>query len=170
MFSFVQFQCLLQNILYWSFRFTKCHHYSIMPNKFGNIMFNCYPFCFKRSSKLFSSTNKSILIIIITNLVPKYGWSLANTYCGVLQNMQKIARNLLLLHCNKVLPLFVLHGESNLENIYNIFASTFCWQCLCKSVFGAWYWIMMEKDFFDKTSIYLILGGMCGGHSHMFFF
>jgi hypothetical protein len=60
MFWLIQFQCLIQNILCWSPRFTNCHHSFIVPNKFGNVMFNHTPHFVSRN--------------LASHLAPQVGW------------------------------------------------------------------------------------------------
>ncbi len=57
---FIQFRCLIQNILCWSLIFTNCHHYSIVHNKFGNVMFN--------------HTSHFVSRDLASWLVPQVGW------------------------------------------------------------------------------------------------
>ncbi len=117
-FWFVQFQCFLQNIFYWSPKFTKYHHYSVVPNKFGNVVFNHSSLCFKKSNRSLSSTSMSILIVVFTNSIPKCNWSLANTCCGIFWNMKKkIIVELPFLFCNKVLPFLAFRGRTSFESI-----------------------------------------------------
>jgi hypothetical protein len=119
-FWFVQFQCILQNIFCWNPKFTKYHHYSIVPNKFHNVVFNHSPLCLKKKSdKSFSSTSMPILTVVFTNSIPKWCWSLANTYCGILWNMKKIVAELPFLVYNKVIHLLAFRDGTSLQNIDN---------------------------------------------------
>lgn len=121
-------------------------------------MFNHSPLCFKRSNKLFNSTSNLILIIMLTNLVPKCGtclWMLVLVY-GTLWNMKNITTKLPFLLCNKIFPFFSFHGGSSVGNIYGSLLWHFANNVHARvvSMFG----IMRQSRsdfFFDRTCIFL---------------
>lgn len=65
----------------------------------------------------FNFASMLISIVVFTILIPKCGWYVANTCCGVLWNMKKTATKLPLLLCNKVLPFLVFCGGSSFKSI-----------------------------------------------------
>jgi hypothetical protein len=131
-----------------------------MPNKFSNIMFNRSPLCFKRFGKSFNSTSKVILIIMLTNLVPKCVtclWMLV-LVCGILWNMKNTTTKLPFLLCNKVFPFFSFHGGSSVGNIYGSLLWHFANNVHVKAVsmFGTMW--QNRSDFFfffDRTCVFL---------------
>jgi hypothetical protein len=89
-FDLNNFSAFFKTSFYWNPKFTKHHHFSIVPNRLGNIMFNHSSFCFKRSHMLFNFVSRLILIVILLNYIPKQSWSMSNIYCGILWIINKI--------------------------------------------------------------------------------
>ncbi len=130
-----------------------------MPIKFSNIMFNHSSLCFKRSGKSLSSTSKLILIIVLTNLIPKCGtclWMLV-LVCGILWNMKNTTIELPFLLCNKVFPFFFFHCGSSVGNIYDSLLWHFANNVHAKAVsmFGTMWQSKSDFFFFDRTCVFL---------------
>ncbi len=68
-FDLNNFSAFCEKSFYWNPKFTKHRHYSIMPNKLGNIMFSHSSFCFKISHMLFNFISRLILILILLNSI-----------------------------------------------------------------------------------------------------
>jgi len=119
-----------------------------VPNKFGNIVFNHSPLCFKRSSKSFNSTSRSILIVVLMNPIPKCSWSLASTYCGILRNMEKTT--------TKFFPFLLFVAKIVLETYVLV-----CYDILLTMFVQKHFWclilcekVVTKKDFSDETSVF----------------
>ncbi len=89
---------------------------SKIPYDFWNIMFHYSPFCLQRLHQFVCTTSWVVIVVLLTNVLPKCVAFLAISYVWTLQDVEKWAKKkTFLLEEKKIFPFYLLVEISNVH-------------------------------------------------------
>ncbi len=134
---------------------------SKIPYEFWNIMFHYSPFCLQRLHQFVCTTSWVVIVVLLTNVLPKCVAFLAISYVWTLQDVEKWAKKkTFLLEEKKIFPFYLLVEISNVHVVIMDHIHKIHWHTHKKIWFGKfkfYYGILMHWKLQRWFSFFSIL-------------